>query len=103
MDKAKSSPSQSADTQPPLGDPTARLSTGARKVNLERGDATRSQASTESFYAETQRRVAQLDDPDVMQHWQAARESSVSPAHTPSSYRDAVKRYFLSRHAGEEQ
>ena len=91
------------DTLPVLGQPTVRLQTQLDKVRVDPEDDPEQQATKESFYVATQRRASQVDYESVAPQWRAQREAALASSRTPLSYREAVKRYFLTRHAKEEE
>jgi hypothetical protein len=85
-----------------LGVPTMRLQAQLDKVRIEREDDPEQHATKETFYVATQRRASQVDYQSIEAQWRAQREAALSHSRTPLSYREAVKRYFLSQHAKEE-
>jgi hypothetical protein len=91
-----------ADSQPVLGDQAVRLEVQLREVRVERTDDPQLQATEESFYAATQRQAAEVAYESIVTQWRAQREATLQPGHTPFSYREAVKRYFLTQHGREE-
>jgi hypothetical protein len=94
--------SEEADRQPLLGEPTVRLEAQLEKVRVERNDDPQQQATEEAFYAATQRQASQVGYESITAQWRAQREAVLSPSRTPLSYREAVKRYFLTEHSKEE-
>jgi hypothetical protein len=98
----QSSPNDSADTQPVLGEPTVPLAARLDKAHLEPDDDPQQEARRESFYAATQRRASQAAFETVAPVWHTRREAALPSSLTPPAYRDTVKRYFLSEHAREE-
>jgi hypothetical protein len=96
------SPTGPADTQPVLGEQTVRLEAQLQKMRVERNDDPERQETEETFYAATQRQASQVGYESLTAQWQAQREAALAPSHTPLSYREAVKRYFLSQHGKEE-
>jgi hypothetical protein len=90
------------DTLPVLGEPTVRLQAQLDKVRVEREDDPEQHATKEEFYAATQRRASQVDYESIVAQWRAQREAALASSRTPLSYREAVKRYFLTQHAKEE-
>jgi hypothetical protein len=96
------SSASAADSQPVLGDQAVRLEVQLREVRVERTDDPQLQATEESFYAATQRQASQVEYESVVTQWRAQREAPVPPSRTPFSYREAVKRYFLTQHGREE-
>jgi hypothetical protein len=97
------SPTGPADTQPVLGEQTVRLEAQLQKMRVERSDDPQRQETEETFYAATQRQASQVGYESLTAQWQVQREAALAPGHTPLSYREAVKRYFLSQHGKEEQ
>jgi hypothetical protein len=98
----QSSPTGPADTQPVLGARTARLEAQVQEMRVERSDDPQRQETEESFYAATQRQASQLGYEGVAAQSQVQREAALASSQTPMSYREAVKRYFLSQHAKED-
>jgi hypothetical protein len=90
------------DPQPVLAAPTARLDVRMREMRVERTDDLEEDATTEEFYAETQRRASQLDYESVNVRWREQQEAALQEGRTPLSFREAVKRYFLTQHGKEE-
>ncbi|MGH8632483.1 MAG: hypothetical protein ACREU7_17185 [Burkholderiales bacterium] len=99
----ESSYNAAPDMQPVLGAPSVRLEVQLRQVRVERSDDPEQDATREEFYAETQRRASQLGYESLDVHWRTQREVALRPGQTPLSYREAIKRYFLTRHGREEQ
>jgi hypothetical protein len=91
------------DMQPVLGAGTVRLEVQLKRVRVERSDDPEQDATTEEFYAETQRRASQVGYESLDVPWRTQREAALRPGQTPLSYREAIKGYFLTRHAREEQ
>lgn len=91
------------DMQPVLGARTMRLEMQLKRVRVERSDDPEQDATTEEFYAETQRRASQVGYESLEVQWRTQREAALRPGQTPLSYREAIKGYFLTRHAREEQ
>jgi hypothetical protein len=71
-------------------------------VRVERDGEPPQQAIEEEFYAQTQRQAAQVQSENVTVHARVQRETSIPETATPLAYREAVKRYFLTRHAKED-
>jgi hypothetical protein len=90
------------DSQPVLGDRAVRLEVQLREVRVERTDDPQLKATEESFYAATQHQASQVEYESIVAQWRAQREVALSPSRTPFSYREAVKRYFLTQHGREE-
>lgn len=90
------------DTQAVLGEATAALAAQLQHVHVDRADELQQGAAKESFYAATRRRAAQAGYQTVDLRSRMQRELAVAPGDTPLSYREAVKRYFLTLHAREE-
>jgi hypothetical protein len=91
-----------ADSQPVLSDQPVRLEAQLREVRVERTDDPQLQATEETFYAATQRQASQVAYESIMAQWNTQREATLPPSRTPLSYREAVKRYFLTQHGKEE-
>jgi hypothetical protein len=91
-----------ADSQPVLGEQAIRLEVQLREVRVERTDDPQLQATEESFYAATQRQASEVAYERIVTRWRAQREATLQPGRTPFSYREAVKRYFLTQHGREE-
>jgi hypothetical protein len=87
------------DTQPVLGERTAPLKVQMEHVRVDRADELRQGAARESFYAATRRRAAQAGYQAIDARSSTQREEALAPGDTPLSYREAVKRYFLTQHA----
>ena len=96
------SSASATDAQPVLGDQAIRLEVQLREVRVERTDDPQLQATEESFYAATQRQASQVGYESIAAQWHRQREATVPPSRTPFSYREAVKRYFLTQHGREE-
>ncbi|HEU5283921.1 MAG TPA: hypothetical protein VFU53_08910 [Burkholderiales bacterium] len=96
------SSASATDSQPVLGDQAVRLEVQLREVRVERTDDPQLQATEESFYAATQRQAAQVQYEGIAAQWRRQREATVPPSSAPFSYREAVKRYFLTQHGREE-
>jgi hypothetical protein len=99
----ESSYNTAPDMQPVLGARTRRLEVQLKRVRVERSDDPEQDATTEEFYAETQRRASQVGYESLDVQWRTQREAALRPGQTPLSYREAIKGYFLTRHAREEQ
>jgi len=97
-----SSPTGAGDDQPVLGERTERLVAQLEKMSGERNEDSKQQETEEEFYAATQRQASQVEYESITAQWRAQREAVVPPGGTPLSYREAVKRYFLSQHAKDE-
>jgi hypothetical protein len=91
-----------ADSQPVLGNQPVRLEAQLQQVRVERTDDPQLQATEETFYAATQRQASQVGYESIMAQWRTQREATLPPSRTPLSYREAVKRYFLTQHGKEE-
>ena len=96
------SSASATDSQPVLGDQAVRLEVQLREVRVERTDDPQLQATEESFYAATQRQASQVQYESIAAQWRRQREATVQPSSAPFSYREAVKRYFLTQHGREE-
>jgi hypothetical protein len=90
------------DTQPVLGERTAPLKLQLEHARVDRADELQQGAARESFYAATRRRAAQAGYQAVDARSSTQREEALAPGDTPLSYREAVKRYFLTQHATEQ-
>ena len=101
--EAKEPPvSAEADKKPLLGAQTPRLAKPVAKVRVERNDEQQLEAVQEDFYAATQRHASKLDYENIAAEWRAQHEATLLESRTPLSYRDAVKRYFLTEHGKED-
>jgi DNA polymerase III psi subunit len=89
-----------ADPHPLLGDPT-RLETQLQKVRVE-GQDDPQQATEETLYAATRHQVSRVEYESIAAQWRAQRDAALHQSRTPLSYREAVKRYFLTEHGKEE-
>jgi hypothetical protein len=96
------SPTGAGDDQPVLGERTERLVAQLEKMSRARNEDSKQQDTEEEFYAATQRQASQVEYQSIAAQWRERRESVVRPGGTPLSYREAVKRYFLSQHARDE-
>ena len=96
------SPTGAGDDQPVLGERTERLIAQLEKMSSKRDEDSKPQDTEEEFYAATQRQASQVEFESIIAQWRERRESVVRPGGTPLSYREAVKRYFLSQHARDE-
>ncbi len=97
-----SSPTGAGDDGPVLGERTERLIAQLEKMRAERGEDYK-QETVEEFYAATQRQASEVEYENVASQWRTQREAALAPGATPLSYREAVKRYFLSQHAKEDR
>jgi len=97
-----SSPTGAGDDQPVLGERTERLVAQLEKMSGERNEDSKQEETEEEFYAATQRQASQVEFESIIAQWRERREAVVRPGGTPLSYREAVKRYFLSQHARDE-
>jgi hypothetical protein len=97
-----SSPTGAGDDEPVLGERTERLFAQLEKMSGERNEDSKQQETEEEFYAATQRQASQVEYESITALWRAQREAVVPPGGTPLSYREAVKQYFLRRHAKDE-
>jgi hypothetical protein len=97
-----SSPTGAGDDQPVLGERTERLIAQLEKMSSKRDEDSKPQDTEEEFYAATQRQASQVEFESIIAQWRERREAVVRPGGTPLSYREAVKRYFLSQHARDE-
>jgi hypothetical protein len=93
-----SGPAGEGDKQPVLGEHTDRLEGQLQRMRVE--DA--QQREEEARYAATQRHAAQIGYQNVEAQWRERREAPTTPGPMPLSYREAVKRYFLTEHDKEE-
>jgi hypothetical protein len=96
------SPTGAGDDQPVLGERTERLVAQLEKMSGKRDEDSKQQDTEEEFYAATQRQASQVEYETITARWRTQREAVVQPVGTPLSYREAVKRYFLSQHARDE-
>jgi hypothetical protein len=96
------SPTGAGDDQPVLGERTERLVAQLEKMSAKRDEDSKQQDTEEEFYAATQRQASQVEYETITARWRTQREAVVPPVGTPLSYREAVKRYFLSQHARDE-
>lgn len=99
----ESSFSTDFDPTPVLATPTERLEVKMQRVRVERTGDPEQEATQEEFFAETQRRASQVQYESLEMQWRARREDVLEPGRTPLSYREAVKRYFLTQHGKESQ
>jgi hypothetical protein len=90
------------DTQPVLGERTDPLRVQTEQVPVDRAGEMQAGAAKESFYAATRRRAAQTSYQAVDAGSATQQEAALAPGDTPLSYREAVKRYFLTQHARQE-
>ena len=90
-----------ADPHPLFSEPTVRLEAQLQKVHAEGTDDPQ-QATEETLYAATRRQVSQLEYADISAQWKTQRDAALPQSRTPLSYREAVKRYFLTEHGKEE-
>jgi hypothetical protein len=101
--EAKEPPvSAEADKKPLLGAQTPRLAKPVAKIRVERKDEEQLEATQEDFYAATQRHASKLDYENIVTEWRSQHEATLTESRTPLSYRDAVKRYFLTEHGKED-
>jgi len=101
--EAKEPPvSAEGDKKPLLGAQTPRLAKPVAKVRVERNDEQQLEATQEDFYAATQRHASKLDYENIVAEWRSQHEATLTESRTPLSYRDAVKRYFLTEHGKED-
>ena len=98
----QSSPAGESDTQPVMGEQTVRLEAQLEKMRVERDDDPQRLETEEEFYAATQRQASEVGYESITTQWRAQREAALPPSRTPLSYREAVKRYFLTQHAKDE-
>ncbi|HEV8644269.1 MAG TPA: hypothetical protein VGR01_01720 [Burkholderiales bacterium] len=96
------SPTGAGDDEPVLGERTERLVAQLEKMSGERNENSKRQETEEEFYSATQRQASQVEYESITALWRAQREAVVPPDGTPLSYREAVKQYFLRRHAKDE-
>ena len=101
--EAKEPPvSAEGDKKPLLGAQTPRLAKPVAKIRVERNDEQQLEATQEDFYAATQRHASKLNYENIVAEWRAQHEATLTESRTPLSYRDAVKRYFLTEHGKED-
>ena len=93
-----SGPAGEGDKQPVLGERTERLEGQLQRMRVEDPQ----QREEEERYAATQRHAAKVGYESIEAHWRERREAAVTPGPMPLSYREAVKRYFLTEHDKEE-
>jgi hypothetical protein len=98
----ESSFSTEFDPTPVLAAPTERLEAKMQRVRIERTGDPEQEATREEFFAETRRRASQVDYESLDVQWRTRREDVLQQGRTPLSYREAVKRYFLTQHGKEE-
>lgn len=101
-EQRQSTPTGDADTQPVLGEQTARLEAPLQWMKGARNDNRRPQETEDAFYAATQRQVVQIEYQDVVLQPRWRSEAILPTGRTPLDYREAVKRYFLTQHRREE-
>lgn len=99
----ESSFSTEFDPTPVLASPTARLEVKMQQVRIERTDDPEQDATSEEFFAETQRRASRVEYEGREVQWRTQRENALQQGRTPLLYRGAVKHYFLSQHGKEER
>jgi hypothetical protein len=90
-----------ADPHPLFSEPTVRLEAQLQKVHAEGTDDPQ-QATEETLYAATRRQVSKVEYADIAAQWKTQRDAALPQSRTPLSYREAVKRYFLTEHGKEE-
>jgi hypothetical protein len=90
-----------ADPHPLFSEPTVRLEAQLQKVRAEGTDDPQ-QATEETLYAATRRQVSKVEYADITAQWKTQRDAALPQSRTPLSYREAVKRYFLTEHGKEE-
>jgi len=93
-----SGPAGEGDKQPVLGERTERLEGQLQRMRVEDPQ----QREEEVRYAATQRHAAKVGYESIEPDWRERREAAVTLGPMPLSYREAVKRYFLTEHDKEE-